>query len=393
MIDDEEGDARYLADLEAERVPSHPPTAAAGYSQEEAAPPVGEFPRPQGIRLVAPCLVTLTVLAVVYTLYFGRDLIMPLAMAAVLNLLLRPLTRWLNEYPRLPMPIAALLAISAVLGVITGIAYLISVPSDGLAARAPESLAIAKERLAFLSAPIGYVQAALHNIENIGAAASASPPIAVDRGDVLPGIVLFGTASTLRDLFVTLLILYFMLASGDRMLRAVIEILPRFADKRRAVEIAGEIQASIASYLLTIFFMNALVGVLAGIAAALCGLGNSTLWGAVAFLLNFVPIIGPLMGITIFFVAGLVTLPWPFPALAPAMCYALIHFVEGEMFTPHLVARRFELNPVLVIVSLLFWDAIWGVPGALLAVPMLAIIKIFADRIESLKNLGHLIGA
>jgi predicted PurR-regulated permease PerM len=314
-------------------------------------------------------------------------------MAGVLNLLLRPLTTWLNEYPRLPMPVAALLVILAAVAVISGIAYLISVPSGGLAARAPESLAIAKERLAFLAAPISYLQEALHNIENIGAAASAAPQMVVARGDALPGILLFGTASTLRDLFVTLLILYFMLASGDRMLRALIEVLPRFSDKRRAVEIAGEIQASIASYLLTIFLMNAAVGILVGIAMALCGMGHPTLWGAVAFLLNFVPIIGPLIGIAIFFVAGLVTLAWPFPAVAPAICYALIHFFEGEMFTPHLVARRFELNPVLVILSLLFWDAIWGIPGALLAVPLLAIIKIFADRVDSLKSLGHLIGA
>jgi predicted PurR-regulated permease PerM len=137
-------------------------------------------------------------------------------------LLLRPLTRWLNEYPRLPLPVAALFVILAAVAVITGIAYLISVPSDALAARAPESLAIAKERLAFLAAPISYLQEALHNIENIGAAASAVPQVVVARGDALPGILLFGTASTLRDLFVTLLILYFMLASGDRMLRALI---------------------------------------------------------------------------------------------------------------------------------------------------------------------------
>ena len=121
---------------------------------------------------MTPCLVTLTFLAVVYSLYFGRDLIMPIAMAGVLNLLLRPLTAWLNEYPRLPMPVAALLVILAALAVITGIAYLISVPSDGLAARAPESLAIVKERLAFLAAPISYLQEALHNIENIGAASA-----------------------------------------------------------------------------------------------------------------------------------------------------------------------------------------------------------------------------
>jgi predicted PurR-regulated permease PerM len=390
MDDDEEVADAASPGLGAEQVPSSSPTEAVGYSQEEIAPPIDGTP-PYGGRLATSCLLTLTFLAVVYSLYFGRDLIMPLAMAGVLNLLLHPLTTWLNAYPRLPMPVAALLVILAALAVITSIAYLISVPSGGLAARAPESLEIAKERLPFLAAPISYLQEALHNIENIGAAASAAPK--VDRGDALPEILLFGTASTLRDLFVTLIILYFMLASGDRMLRALIEVLPRFADKRRAVEIAGEIQASIASYLLTIFLVNAVVGVLVGIAMTLCGMGNPALWGAVAFLLNFVPIIGPLIGIAILFAAGLVTLAWPFPAVAPAICYALIHFVEGELFTPHLVARRFELNPVLVILSLLFWDAIWGIPGALLAVPLLAIIKIFADRIDSLKSVGHLIGA
>jgi predicted PurR-regulated permease PerM len=389
MTDDEVA-ASYPPDLVADPSSS---TETAGYSQEEVAPPIDGLPQAFGGRLATSCLVTLTFLAVVYSLYFGRDLIMPLAMAAVLNLLLRPLTAWLNEYLRLPMPVAALLVILAALAVITGIAYLISIPSGGLALRAPESLAIAEERLAFLAKPINYLQEALHNIENIGAAANATQQVVLARGEGLPGILLFGTASTLRDLFVTLVILYFMLASGDRMLRALIEVLPRFSDKRRAVEIAGEIQASIASYLLTIFLMNAAVGALVGLAVVLCGMGHPTLWGAVAFLLNFVPILGPLIGIAILFVAGIVTLAWPFPALAPAICYALIHFFEGELFTPHLVARRFELNPVLVILSLLFWDAIWGIPGALLAVPLLAIIKIFADRIDSLKSLGHLIGA
>jgi predicted PurR-regulated permease PerM len=177
------------------------------------------------------------------------------------------------------------------------------------------------------------------------------------------------------------------------MLRALIEILPRFKDKRQAVEIASEIQESIGKYLTTILIMNALVGALVGIASAICGLSNPAFWGALAFLLNFIPIIGPLMGMAVMFVAGVVVLPWPFPALAPALLYVLIHFAEGQMVTPQLLSRRFELNPVLVIVSLLFWDAIWGMSGALLAVPLLAILKIFSDRIEPLKNLGHLIGA
>ena len=316
---------------------------------------------------------------------------MPIVMAAVLSLLLRPVMRMLNERARLPMQLAALVVIALAFVVIAGVPYVVA-PSAEWASHAPESLEIVKQRLAFLTGPINYLQGALHNIEGFGAAAN-SGRVVVERGDALPGILFFGTASTLRSFFLTIIILYFMLASGDRMLRAVIEILPRFKDKRQAVEIAGEIQASIGKYLTTVLIMNALVGALVAVACALCGLSNPMLWGALAFLLNFIPIIGPLMGVAVLFVAGVVALAWPFPALAPALAYIVIHAVEGEVVTPQLLARRFELNPVLVIVSLLFWDAIWGMPGALLAVPLLAILKIFADRIEPLKNLGHLIGA
>jgi predicted PurR-regulated permease PerM len=277
---------------------------------------------------------------------------------------------------------------------IAGIAFAVSIPSGNWIQRAPESFAILKQKLAFLAEPITYLQSILHNIENMGAdAGKTGAPAALTQGDALPGIILFGTASTVSQLFTTIVILYFMLASGDRLLRALIEVLPTFRDKRRAVEIVGEIQTNIASYLMTVTLMNAAVGILTGAAMWLCGLADPVLWGAVAFLLNFVPIIGPLMGLAVFFAAGLVGLAWPLPALAPLLLYCLIHMTESQLLTPLLVARRFELNPVLVILSLFFWHAIWGIPGTLLAVPLLAIFKILADRIDPLKPLGHLIGA
>ena len=79
--------------------------------------------------------------------------------------------------------------------------------------------------------------------------------------------------------------------------------------------------------------------------------------------------------------------------MLPAGIYLVIHFVEGEVVTPMLLARRFILNPVLVIVSLVFWYWVWGVAGALLAVPMLATLKIVCDRIRPLMALGHFLGA
>ena len=290
------------------------------------------------------------------------------------------------------MPAAALVVIVMVFAVITAITLTISLSSSGWTERAPESFAILKQKLAFLAAPLTYAQEMLSGLENMGAPKAGSVK-AVAEGNTLPGIILFGTASTLGQFFSVIILLYFMLASGDRLLRGLIEVLPRFSDKRRAVEISGQIQLNITRYLMTITAMNAAVGVATAAAMWICGLSDPVFWGAVAFLLNFVPILGPLVGIAVFFAAGLIALPWPFPALAPCLAYAVIHLIEGETVTPMLVAKRFELNPVLVILSLLFWHAIWGIPGALLAVPLLAILKILADRIEPLKSLGHLIGA
>ena len=160
-----------------------------------------------------------------------------------------------------------------------------------------------------------------------------------------------------------------------------------------AVEIATEIEENISGYLLTITMMNALVGVASGIAMKLCGLGDPILRRPTAFLLNYIPILGPMTGVVIFFLVGIVTFDWPWYAFVPAGIYLLIHIAEGETITPMLLAKRFTLNPVLVIVSLFFWHTIWGIPGALLAVPLLAIFKIVADRIEPLKPIGHIIGS
>ena len=338
------------------------------------------------------CVATLALLAVVFSVYFGRDILLPVAMATVLNLLLQPVVRLMNAQLRLSMPLAALLIIVAVFLTIISVAYAVSIAAGGFTDHIGESFNILKQKLRFMAEPLSYLQDTLNSIGGMGATPGAAPTAAAE-GNALPKLVLFGTAASLRDFFTTIVILYFMLASGDRLLRALIEVLPTFADKRRAVEIASEIQSSIGRYLMTVTFMNLAVAVACGLAMWACGLGNAVLWGLTAFLLNFVPIIGPLVGIVIFFAAGLVALPWPLPALAPPLLYAAIHLAEGQVVTPMLLARRFELNPVLLILSLFFWDYIWGVPGALLAVPLLAIFKIVADRIEPLKPVGHLIGA
>ena len=339
-------------------------------------------------------ILILAVLAIVYTLYFGKEILLPIALALVLKLLLQPAMRLLHERLRLPGALAALLLIIAVFGAIAAVGFTISVPASGWIQKAPESLPLLKEKLAILRQPLDYLQNGLKELENLtGPTGGDGQTVTVKQGSGLAGSLATGTATTLSRSFTTMIILFFLLASGDRLLRGFVEVLPRFKDKRTAVEIASEIEENISGYLLTITMMNALVGVATGIAMKLCGLGDPILWGAMAFLLNYIPILGPMTGVVIFFLVGIVTFDWPWYAFVPAGIYLLIHIAEGETITPMLLAKRFTLNPVLVIISLFFWHTIWGIPGALLAVPLLAIFKIVADRIEPLKPIGHIIGS
>ena len=106
-------------------------------------------------------------------------------------------------------------------------------------------------------------------------------------------------------------------------------------------------------------------------------------------LLNYMPIIGPSMGVILFLFVGLLTSETLWQALLPAGLYLMIHLIEGEAVTPMLLARRFTLNPAIVIISLIFWFWMWGVPGAVLAVPMLAVTKIICDGVKPLEPIGH----
>ncbi len=346
-------------------------------------------------------LVILTVLAVLAVLYVAQAIVVPFVLACVLNLLLSPAKRFLSGRLRLPAALSSLLLIVALFSLIGGIAAAISVPASGWIARAPEALPKLQQKLGPLRAPIQYVESGVRTIEQImdqrgrPSGEQAEQTFTVRQSSGLGGVglsVLAGTRAILGELFTIVVILFFLLWAGDTLLRSLVEIMPRFQQKRRVVEIGDEVERHISGYLATITVMNLLVGVANGLSTWACGLPDPLLWGTVAFLLNYIPILGPFTGVVIFFVVGLFTYSVLWWALLPAGIYLLIHVLEGETITPMLLATRFTLNPVLVILSLFFWDWMWGVIGALLAVPLLASCKILCDHVPALTPLGHIIG-
>ncbi|HZP21127.1 MAG TPA: AI-2E family transporter [Bauldia sp.] len=336
----------------------------------------------------------LFVFALLACFYIAADIILPFVLAFVMSMLLQPAMRRLQKW-RIPKMLAAAVMILAVFGTIVIIGAGISGPAATWAAKLPEGIPRVQEKLSFLRAPIAAVQRLLQRVENAApVAGGTTAPAAItvkttDGQNSFLNAVVTGTRNFASGLLTTILFLFFLLVSGDIFLRRLVEILPSFAEKRLTMEISNQIEQDISMYLTTVTIMNAIVGILTGLVMWATGVGDPFLWGAVAFLLNYVPIIGWLTGIVTFILAGMLTFETLGEALLPAGLYLLIHIAEGETVTPMLLARRFTLNPVIVVMSLVFWFWMWGVPGAIIAVPMLVMVKIVCDRIRPLQAFGH----
>jgi predicted PurR-regulated permease PerM len=329
----------------------------------------------------------LFILAFFAALHAASAIILPIVLAFVLALLLQPAVHLLERL-HVPRAVGALFIILLVIGGLAGFGTALAGPAGTWAAKLPEGIPRLGEHLRFLRTPFDVLQQILHQAEQVAAGpAQSRTTVAMQSG---LASTLFGDMRDLADgLFTTMLVLFFLLVSSDTFLRRIVEILPRFQDKRQAVDISQQIEHDISGYLFTITAMNVAVGVATATAMHFSGLGDPVLWGAVAFLMNYVPIIGPLTGMGIFFLAGLLSFDSLWRALLPVALYLVIHLIEGEIVTPMLLARRFTLNPVVVVLALIFWFWMWGIPGAILSVPMLVIAKIVCDRIRPLMALGH----
>jgi predicted PurR-regulated permease PerM len=326
-----------------------------------------------------------------YFLYFARDIAVPVVFAFILNLALQPAMRGLVGL-HIPRVLAAVIVIAGFLTCVAGLGMSLSAPAADWVSKVPESVTRIEDRLSFLKTHISKLQDTLHQVERLGNGMSQSLPAVAIESPGLSSSLFSGTRSVLTAIGTTALLLFFLLLAGDMMLRRFVEILPTLSNKKQAVDISREIEHQVSVYLGTVGVINAGVGAATGLAAYFCGLPDPVLWGTMAFVFNFIPILGPLAGIVILLLVGLLSFDSFWRAALASGIYLLIHLAEGELFTPMLMARRFVLNPVLVIMSLVFWYWMWGLAGALLAIPMLAIMKIICDRVNSLTTIGHFLG-
>jgi predicted PurR-regulated permease PerM len=332
----------------------------------------------------------LFVIACLGVMYVAAEIVLPLLLALILKLLLQPFVRLLEGF-HIPRVIGAILSVLLVLLAFGGTISMLAGPAADWAGKLPQAIPKLKDSLRFLQDPIDAFQSMMKQIEGLTGEIGPGQQAPGMRPSSLIGALLSGSATATSGVLSTLLILFYMLVSGETLLRRMVEILPRFRDKRQAVELSLHIEHDVSLYLLTVSCINAVVGVATGCVMWACGVANPVLWGAVAFVLNFVPILGAMVGLIIFLMASVVSLGVTWWALLPVGLYFGIHVIEGELATPMFLARRFTLNPVALILALIFWYWMWGIPGAILAVPLLAITKIVCDDLRPLRAFGHLL--
>jgi predicted PurR-regulated permease PerM len=366
--------------------PSHSEPVAAEPSQ----PSVVILDTPQTSSWAASGLLLLAVLTL---LYLARELVLPIVMALILNLVFLPVVRRMKKL-WIPAPLGAALVVLGLLATFVGGIYNLAEPAGSWLDRAPQSLRVIDTKIRRLTGSVQNVATVTARVEDIterlaNAGNDNNVQEVVVKSESLAGTVL-GTARGFAVTAIsTLVLLYFLLASGDMFLRKTIAVTPRLSDKKRAVDIAHQVESAVSNYLLTVSMINVGLGSAVALAMYLLGVPNPVLWGVMVALFNFVPYVGDLASITVLSVVGLLSFDDPWHSVSVPAAFYLLTAIEGYLVTPLIVGRRLSLNPVVIVISVLFWGWMWGIPGALLAVPILVTLKTLCERVESLQVFGE----
>jgi predicted PurR-regulated permease PerM len=341
--------------------------------------------RPLGIRSIA--LTGLFILAVFYTIYFMRSVLLPIVLGLLLSYLLRPIVRALARL-KIPLPVGAAFVLLGLFAIVSyGISALVT-PAVGWIQKAPEGLTELQHKLLPVKRSVAQVTQATGEIEKLASTNADSKTVEVKQHPITE-MFFMRTPEFVASAVLLLIFLYFLLVYDQVFIAKLVKLLPTLADKKMAVAIAHDIESQISRYLFTITAINASLGVAVGTAVGLLGLHNPVMWGVMVAVLNFVPYLGALTGIICMTVGAVLS----FNSLGYALIFPGVYLafgtLEGSFITPWVMGRSLSLNPVMILFSLTFWGWMWGIVGVILAVPILAAFKIFCAHIKPLEPLAE----
>ncbi len=345
---------------------------------------------PFGVRSLA--LTGLVVLAAFYTLYFARAFFLPIVLALLLSFLLSPVVRGLKKL-HIPNALGAALVVFGLLGSLGWGIYELAGPAYEWAQQAPRQMRRLERKLAEFKKPVQTMSKATQQVEKITQVGAGQEPRKVEVQTETLGERMFSQAT---ELFaggtIMFILLFFLLASGDLFLRKLIRVLPSLADKKRAVEIARQIEQDVSTYLATITVINLVLGLAVWGLMRWIGVPNPLLWGVLAFVTNYIPYLGAILMIAVLAMVGFLTFDDTARSLMVPGAFVGLNLLESYLVTPMVLGHRLTLNPVVIFLGLTFWGWLWGITGALLAVPIMVVLKIICDRSEPLRSIGEFLG-
>lgn len=328
-----------------------------------------------GLRAV---LNALLILAVLYTLALAHSLVIPLVLAAFLGLGLNPLVAFASRW-HVPRALSALVLMLALAGGIGAGVTLLAQPAAHWLQRAPSALRHVAPKLKPVTARINEATRATRSLVG-GSSAAANSRGTAHTAAFTAWDLLQMTPRVLANVLTVALLVFFFLIYGDALLRRLVEISPTFRKKRHNVTLVRNIQTQVSRYVLTTASINGTLGVLTAAWLWWMGLPDPLLWGGLAALANFIPYVGAISMTLLLSVIGLLQFHHPLQGLLPAAGFACMTIAEGNFITPLILGQSMRLSPVAILIWLLIWGWLWGIPGALLAVPMLTSVKLVTEQ-------------
>ena len=374
------------------------PASEASEIEEEPA----ETLRLESLHRIEYLLGGILILFFFWSISMAKDVILPIVLGFLIALTLSPLVRWLRKIG-VPAGVAAIVLISSIgLGSGFGL-YMLSGPASSLVETLPEVRASAEGKLDYVRDKLRQVQEAEEDMQELAKGGGGDDPATPENEDDVttvlvdePGMVetaLSSMAGTGTALVIALILAMFLLASGDMFQRKLVQSFSRMQDKKRALRVSHDIERQISRYLGAITVINAALGLCIGLSMHAIGMPYAHVWGVAAFLLNYLPYLGAMIGVVAVAAVSLITFETAGAMLVPPAVYLLLTSIEGQMVTPVLVGRHLSLNAAAVFVAVIFWAWLWGVAGALMAVPFLVGLKVVCDNLPALDFLGRFLGA
>jgi predicted PurR-regulated permease PerM len=342
--------------------------------------------KPFDVRSIA--LTGLFILAVFYTIYFMRSILLPIILALLLSYLFRPIVRGLARL-KIPLSVGAAFALIGLFALVGYGISALATPAVGWLQKAPTGLTQLQHKLLPVKKSVAQVTQATGEIEKLATTTTPETKTVEVTRHPLTEMLFVRTPEFIASAVLLAILLYFLLVYDQVFIAKLVKLLPTLSDKKTAVSIANDIESHVSRYLFTITAINACLGLAVGTAVGLLGLRNPVMWGMMVALLNFVPYLGALTGIICMTIGAALS----FDSLGYALIFPAVYLgfgtLEGSFITPWIMGRSLTLNPVIILLSLTFWGWMWGIIGIILAVPILATFKIFCAHIKTMEPLAE----